>query len=165
MSNKEYGIMNLDISWNLIEFAKKFVFSQGFLHCHGKSENDFIRKGKMRNIVEGDMKNDLSISFRPVLSLFRMHLQVSRSSVFNFSKTPQDINISNARGVLFDVDGTLYHQNCLRFIVAIHFAMYVLIRPFKTLKEIRIVRSYRSAQESLRKKVSSDPLASNAQLG
>jgi len=42
--------------------------------------------------------------------------------------------------------------------------MYVLIRPFKTLKQIRIVRSYRSAQEWIRQNVSSDPFTSNAQL-
>ena len=144
---------------------KKIVFSQGFIHRHRKSENDFIRKGKMRDIVKGDMKNDLSTSFRFILSSFRTYLQISRSSVFDMSKTLQDTNMSNVRGVLFDVDGTLYHQNCLRFIVAIHFAMYVLIRPFKTLKEIRIVRSYRSAQEWLREKnAPSVPLTSNAQL-
>ena len=81
-----------------------------------------------------------------------------------FRKRLQDTKISNARGVLFDVDGTLYHQNCLRFIVAIRFAMYVLIRPFKTIKEIGIVSNYRNAQEWLRKNVSSDPLTLNTQL-
>lgn len=114
--------------------------------------------------MKGDMKNALSISFRFILSLFRMHLQIPRLSGFNISKTLQDTKMSNARGVLFDVDGTLYHQNCLRFIVAIRFAMYVLIRPFKTLKDIRIVINYRSSQEWLRKNASSDPLPSNAQL-
>jgi len=57
---------------------------------------------------------------------------------------------SELRGVLFDVDGTLYHQGCLRLIVAAHLALAAILRPFQTLREIRIMVHYRRAQEWLR---------------
>lgn len=74
------------------------------------------------------------------------------------------IELSNLHGVLLDVDGTLYHQCCLRFIIGIRFALFALIRPIKTMREIMIIRHYRRAQEWLRQDLSSDCLSPAAQL-
>lgn len=54
------------------------------------------------------------------------------------------------RGVLFDVDGTLYHQRRLRLLVAARLLFAALRRPFRTWEEVRILREYRRAQEWLR---------------
>ncbi|MCP4609795.1 MAG: HAD family hydrolase [Planctomycetes bacterium] len=53
-------------------------------------------------------------------------------------------------GVVFDVDGTLYHDNLLRSIIGAHLLFFLVIRPLRTLRDIRIIFHYRSAQEYLR---------------
>lgn len=114
--------------------------------------------------MKGDIRNDLSVCFKYILSLFRVRFRRSRTSLFNISKTLQDTKISNARGVLFDVDGTLYYQNCLRFIIAIRFVVFALIHPFKTVREVKIIRHYRWAQEWMRQNPSANQFSPDAQL-
>lgn len=80
-------------------------------------------------------------------------------------KTSEVMGIKkNPRGILFDVDGTLYHHNCLRFGVGILLTLKIVIRPFKMLKEIKIIRNYRFAQEWLRQNISTKALSPGAQL-
>lgn len=56
------------------------------------------------------------------------------------------------KAVLFDVDGTLYDQDRLRLIMAAKIIFTSAASPFKAQKNIRIIKSYRAAQEILRKK-------------
>ena len=67
-------------------------------------------------------------------------------------------------GIIFDVDGTLYHQSWLRLIVAARFVIFGIIRPFKTLRAFYIVRNYRAAQEWLRQRNSTIALPPDTQL-
>jgi len=53
-------------------------------------------------------------------------------------------------GVVFDVDGTLYHQQLLRLIMVAHFAVVALMHPRRAIQELRVIRQYRHAQELLR---------------
>ena len=70
---------------------------------------------------------------------------------------------SELRGVLFDVDGTLYHQGCLRLIVGANLALAALLHPVRTLREIRILVHYRHAQEWLRLNQNND-ITADSQL-
>ncbi len=54
------------------------------------------------------------------------------------------------KGVIFDVDGTLYWQTPIRIIMAIWLSFVYALRPFHLLKIINVIRSYRKAQEHLR---------------
>jgi len=55
------------------------------------------------------------------------------------------------KGVLFDVDGTLYNQSLLRLMMAVTFLIANLFHPKRLLNEARIIRAYRQAQEILRR--------------
>lgn len=57
--------------------------------------------------------------------------------------------LSGIKGVLFDVDGTLYHQGPVRFVMCCWLATRVL-RPFKLYRILKIIYIYRLAQEELR---------------
>ena len=70
----------------------------------------------------------------------------------------------NSYGILFDVDGTLYHNSCLRFVVGFLMVLKALIRPFRMLEEIKIIKNYRCAQEWLRQNISTNALPPDAQL-
>lgn len=53
--------------------------------------------------------------------------------------------------VLLDVDGTLYHQQPLRALMACELALALLTRgPSRTLREIRVLRAFRIEREHLR---------------
>lgn len=75
-----------------------------------------------------------------------------------------DKGTSMLRGIIFDVDGTLYHQGILRIIISIRLAMAVLIHPIKTLGHIRILIHYRKAQEWLRRNSNAKLLTTDEQL-
>jgi putative hydrolase of the HAD superfamily len=66
------------------------------------------------------------------------------------------------RGVLFDLDGTLYHQSPLRLAMALELATLPLRRPLSFSSELKALRSYRHAQETLR--ASGVPNVARAQL-
>ena len=52
--------------------------------------------------------------------------------------------------VLFDLDGTLYHQRPLRMRMARELALFVLRRPVEGGRTARVLRAFRHAQETLR---------------
>jgi FMN phosphatase YigB (HAD superfamily) len=54
------------------------------------------------------------------------------------------------KGVLFDVDGTLYHQTPLRAIMVSLLLFHHLLTPGKLMRKIRVIKAYRNAQEELR---------------
>ncbi len=56
---------------------------------------------------------------------------------------------SGFKGILFDVDGTLYHQVPLRLTMCFWLAT-LICRPIKFLKTLKIIYNYRRAQEELR---------------
>ena len=55
------------------------------------------------------------------------------------------------RGVVFDVDGTLYHQAPLRAIMAALLLVSAPADPKRLMRQMRVVRAYRCAQEMLRR--------------
>lgn len=57
--------------------------------------------------------------------------------------------LSGIKGVLFDVDGTLYHQFPVRLVMCCQLLLH-LYTPVKLYKMIKIIYSYRKAQEELR---------------
>lgn len=59
--------------------------------------------------------------------------------------------IKGIKGILLDLDGTLYNQLLLRFIMALCLAAICLIKPFEMSRKLKIIVSYRKAQEILRK--------------
>ena len=65
-------------------------------------------------------------------------------------------------GAVFDVDGTLYDQRPLRCILLAHMALAMIVRPVRTLRAIRILRSYRKQLETLR--ASTEPITPTSQL-
>ena len=54
------------------------------------------------------------------------------------------------RGVVFDVDGTLYDQSLLRIILAVRLVGALIAHPIRTSRDIKIVSHYRKHQEALR---------------
>jgi putative hydrolase of the HAD superfamily len=56
------------------------------------------------------------------------------------------------RAVLFDLDGTLYHQTPMRVLMALEFAALSLASPFRARRRWRALSAYRQAQEQLRKR-------------
>lgn len=54
------------------------------------------------------------------------------------------------RGVLFDVDGTLYHQSALRILIGLLLVLSNIASPRALAKKLRIINSFRSAQDQLR---------------
>lgn len=57
--------------------------------------------------------------------------------------------------IVFDVDGTLYHQRPLRAAMLLRLARYAVRRPRDGARCLRVLRAYRAAQETLR--LSDDP--------
>ena len=64
--------------------------------------------------------------------------------------TNQNERLRSIKGVLFDVDGTLYSQTPLRLIMI--FVMFLLnfFRPRRLKRQIKVISEYRKAQEALR---------------
>jgi len=60
-------------------------------------------------------------------------------------------DFNNIKGILFDVDGTLYYQIPLRIIMASFLILSNLQNPKELLRKIRVVSIYRKSQEALRK--------------
>jgi putative hydrolase of the HAD superfamily len=54
-------------------------------------------------------------------------------------------------GMVFDLDGTLYHANAMRFLMLVHMLAAAVARPFATLRSIRSIAHYRRAQEWIRR--------------
>src|SRR4030095_2615234 len=54
------------------------------------------------------------------------------------------------RAVLFDLDGTLYHQKRMRTLMALELATSVLRRPLQAPVNWRVLSEFRKAQEELR---------------
>ena len=59
-------------------------------------------------------------------------------------------NCSKIKGILFDVDGTLYHQTLLRPIMILLFVSFNIHNPKELLRKARVIIAYRKAQENLR---------------
>lgn len=57
---------------------------------------------------------------------------------------------SQIKGVLFDVDGTLYHQTPVRITMAILVILTNILKPRSLQKHIAIINAFRQAQEHLR---------------
>jgi len=57
---------------------------------------------------------------------------------------------SRVKGILFDIDGTLYHQMPVRLIVILLFIIENISTPRQFKKKARIIIAYRKAQETLR---------------
>jgi len=64
-----------------------------------------------------------------------------------FEQIDPYINYSKTKVVIFDVDGTLYNQQKLRFYMLKHIFFYLLKHPLK-LKEIRIINEFRKQRET-----------------
>jgi len=58
--------------------------------------------------------------------------------------------IAGLRAALFDLDGTLYDQSSLRAAILLKLSIYVAGHPLSGWQTIRILRSYRKAQEWMR---------------
>lgn len=58
------------------------------------------------------------------------------------------------KGVLFDVDGTLYHHFPVRLLMGVSLVISNLVAPLKLVEQLRIINTYRQVQEVLR---TSDP--------
>lgn len=60
------------------------------------------------------------------------------------------VRLYNIKGILFDVDGTLYHQAPLRAIMIFLLFLMNITSPKELIKKIRVIYKYRKAQEILR---------------
>jgi HAD superfamily hydrolase (TIGR01509 family) len=69
-----------------------------------------------------------------------------------------------ARAVIWDVDGTLYQQQLVRYRMLLRLLARVTARPLVGLRELRILSAYRSGQEILRSAMSADIELAQAQL-
>jgi FMN phosphatase YigB (HAD superfamily)/SAM-dependent methyltransferase len=76
--------------------------------------------------------------------------------------TPADARPSV--GVLFDVDGTLYHQRMLQAIMALRLILALLVHPVRTVREVRVLAAFRHAQEWLRDHQVAGELEPDAQV-
>lgn len=63
------------------------------------------------------------------------------------------------RAVLFDLDGTLYHQPRMRLLMAVQLAAYLARHPVAGRRVARILSAFRRAQESLRGNAGTRPAA------
>lgn len=68
------------------------------------------------------------------------------------------------KALLFDVDGTLYHQKPLRRAMVLHLIRHHLLSPMSLLRTARILSAYRCAQEVLRKGIRPVGSIAEAQL-
>lgn len=68
------------------------------------------------------------------------------------------------KGILFDVDGTLYHQAPLRTIMALLLILVNLFRPYELKRKLNVIRQYRKSQEILRESPEMEVGNQNSQL-
>ena len=61
-----------------------------------------------------------------------------------------DAREASLEAVIYDVDGTMYRLRSMRMMMALQLGLSMLGRPFKTRREVRIIRAYRKCQELLR---------------
>lgn len=66
--------------------------------------------------------------------------------------------------LIFDVDGTLYHQKRLRRAMLLKLARAYALRPFHGRRTLRILSAYRRAQESIREIDTPHPDLAEAQI-
>lgn len=69
--------------------------------------------------------------------------------LFNINKQNNQINQiqwNQVKAIIFDVDGTLYHQKKLRFLMILEMLFYYLIHPWK-FQEIKILLDFRKERE------------------
>lgn len=71
---------------------------------------------------------------------------------------------SNIKGVLFDFDGTLYHQTPLRIMMMLLLVILNIISPRGLFKKIKVISEYRKAQELLRKRGDTVVLCADKQV-
>ncbi|MDP2897970.1 MAG: HAD-IA family hydrolase [bacterium] len=86
------------------------------------------------------------------------------STTLGKEATKEHVGSPRILGLLFDVDGTLYHQGLLHAMMAACFAAAFLRRPRRTLRELRTVKNYRRAMEQLRTSRNGGRLSAEAQL-
>ncbi|HJY64906.1 MAG TPA: HAD family hydrolase [Ignavibacteria bacterium] len=55
------------------------------------------------------------------------------------------------KAVIFDLDGTLYNQTLLRFLIIISFLLNIVLKPRKTFAAMKVLEAFRKAHEKLRK--------------
>lgn len=65
---------------------------------------------------------------------------------FPKSKWTLKVDWSNFQAVIFDVDGTLYNQQKLRFLILIELLKYYLIHP-QEITDLKILRNFRRERE------------------
>ena len=58
----------------------------------------------------------------------------------------ENINMSDIRAIIFDVDGTLYDQRKLRIRMFIELCAYYVLHPYQ-MKELRILSCFRRERE------------------
>jgi HAD superfamily hydrolase (TIGR01549 family) len=58
--------------------------------------------------------------------------------------------LTTAKGIVFDVDGTLYYQNFLRATVLLLLSIHLLFKPKDLLRSLKVIKNYRKALEELR---------------
>lgn len=68
------------------------------------------------------------------------------------------------KGVLFDVDGTLYYQFPLRIIMAAYLITANILHPLELLRKIKIIFAHRSAQEQLRFSMDENQVSASDQI-
>ncbi|MDM8541051.1 HAD family hydrolase [Desulfococcaceae bacterium HSG9] len=61
------------------------------------------------------------------------------------------VPFSKAKGILFDIDGTLYYQMPVRLIMILLFVIENISKPNQLKKKAQIIVAYRNAMETLRK--------------
>lgn len=72
--------------------------------------------------------------------------------------------MSRIKGIVFDVDGTLYSNSKLRFIIGSLLIANLIKSPVKFRKIIKIISAYRKAQEKLRENILNDARAEQIEL-
>ena len=60
------------------------------------------------------------------------------------------LDISHVRGILFDVDGTLYSQRPLRAVMMVLLLFRYFFKPRELVRKAKVINSYRKAQEMIR---------------
>ncbi len=64
----------------------------------------------------------------------------------------QNIVLHNIKGILLDVDGTLYHQLPLRAIIGVLVVISNLYNPKELVRKLKVIIQYRKSQELMRNK-------------
>jgi putative hydrolase of the HAD superfamily len=73
-------------------------------------------------------------------------------------------NSRKIKGVLFDVDGTLYYQFPVRVIMIAYLISMNILNPRELIRKIKIIKAYRIAQEQLRTSIDNTMIKSKDQF-